>query len=183
MWLCEINPTTKFDHTEVVRGPHPVLMHNPIPSQLICVQGVLLNPLPNLIKPHLMKFGSYLLLYSVINPRRACAARVTVVGSVCLCVCVCLSMLQLTPRLFVRPANDTIYFTGNDNQFDLAVFSPLQRSERCQHSTHTNSRPFFTLRKRACALFLPRGGSRSEFWLSYLRARFAHNVKLVYHQG
>ena len=26
---------------------------------------------------------------SVINPRRACAARVTVVGSVCVCVCVC----------------------------------------------------------------------------------------------
>ena len=76
---------------------------------------------------------------------------------------VCLSMLQLTPRLFVHPANDTIYFTGNDNQFNLAVFSeyaPLQRSERCQHSTHTNSWPFFTLRKRTCALFLPRGGSR-----------------------
>ena len=40
----------------------------------------------------------------------------SVVGSVCV------SMLQLTPRLFVRPANDTIYFTGNDNQFNLAVF-------------------------------------------------------------
>ena len=110
-------------------------------------------------------FVSHLLMYFVgtcfclplINPRRACAARVTVVGSVCV------SMLQLTPRLFVRPTNDTIYFTGSDNQFNLAVFSeyaPLQRSERCQHSTHTNSRPFFTLRKRACALFLPRGGSR-----------------------
>ena len=25
----------------------------------------------------------------VVNPRRACAARVTVLGSVCVCVCVC----------------------------------------------------------------------------------------------
>ena len=25
----------------------------------------------------------------IINPRRTCAARVTVVGSVCVCVCVC----------------------------------------------------------------------------------------------
>ena len=43
-------------------------------------------------------------------------------------------MLQLTPRLFVRPTNDTIHCTGNDNQFNLAVFSeyaPLQRSEHC----------------------------------------------------
>ena len=60
-------------------------------------------------------------------------------GSAHVCVCVCLSMLQLTPLLFVRPANDTIYFTGNDNQFNLAVFSeyaPLQRFERCQHSIY-----------------------------------------------
>ena len=26
---------------------------------------------------------------AIINPRRACAARVTVVGSLCVCVCVC----------------------------------------------------------------------------------------------
>ena len=32
----------------------------------------------------------------LINPRRACAARVTVLGlSVCVCVCVCLSTLTL----------------------------------------------------------------------------------------
>ena len=38
--------------------------------------------------------GRLLVVYSLIstlliNPRRACAARVTVVGSVCVCVCVC----------------------------------------------------------------------------------------------
>ena len=36
-------------------------------------------------------------LFWVINPRRACAARVTVVGSVCLSVC-----LLLTSRMFFR---------------------------------------------------------------------------------
>ena len=35
-----------------------------------------------------------------INPRRACAARVTVVGSVCVCVCL-LSHISLTEPLFV----------------------------------------------------------------------------------
>ena len=72
-------------------------------------------------------------------------------------------MLQLTPRLFVCPTNDAIYCTGKDNQFNLAILSeyaPLQRSERCQHSTHTNSRPFLHCGKRTCALFWPCGGSR-----------------------
>ena len=36
----------------------------------------------------------------VINPRRACAARVTVLGSVCLSVCL-LSHISCTERLFV----------------------------------------------------------------------------------
>ena len=61
-------------------------------------------------------------------------------------------------------------------------------------SIYSNSRPFLLCGKRACALFLPRGGSRLFLdgeedvlkfrelnlrWLSCLRARFAHNVKLV----
>ena len=36
----------------------------------------------------------------MINPQRACAARVTVVGSVCVCVCL-LSHISPTERLFV----------------------------------------------------------------------------------
>ena len=44
----------------------------------------------------------------VINPRRACAARVTVVGlSVCLCVCVCVSTLILALQATRRPISDT----------------------------------------------------------------------------
>ena len=55
----------------------------------------------------------------VINPRRACAARVTVVGSVCLCVCmsVCLSVKShLTYGASVRPENAVTYSAGNEGQ-------------------------------------------------------------------
>ena len=52
------------------------------------------------------------------NPRHACAARVTVVGSV--------SIFQ---NLTNRPTNNTTYLTGNEGQKICAVFSenaPLQ---------------------------------------------------------
>ena len=57
----------------------------------------------------------------VINPRRACAARVTVVGSVCMSVRI--------QNLTYHPTNDTTYLTGNEGQNNCAVFSenaPLQ---------------------------------------------------------
>ena len=50
----------------------------------------------------------------IIAPRRACAARVTVVVPVCLCVCSV--TLNLTCRMFVRLTNDTTYLTGNEGQ-------------------------------------------------------------------
>ena len=51
--------------------------------------------------------SSYSCLQTTLNPRRACAARVTVVGSVCVYVCVCLllyiSLLEcLLPPLYIR---------------------------------------------------------------------------------
>ena len=72
--------------------------------------------------------GVCLVCVSVINPRRACAARVTVVGSVCLCVCLSVT-LHLTSRVFVRLTKDTTYLTGNEGQKFRMVFSetaPLQ---------------------------------------------------------
>ena len=51
---------------------------------------------------------------SVVNPRRACAARVTVLGSVCVCVCVCLS--HLTYGASVRPENAVTYSAGNEGK-------------------------------------------------------------------
>ena len=57
---------------------------------------------------------------SVVNPRRACAARVTVLGlcvcvsvCVCVCVCVCVSVTQhLTFYAFIRATNDTNLLCG-----------------------------------------------------------------------
>ena len=62
------------------------------------------------------------------NPRRACAARVTVVGSVCVCVSV---KSHLTYGASVRPENAVTYSAGNEGQKICGVFSetaPLQRS-------------------------------------------------------
>ena len=72
---------------------------------------------------------------SVVNPRRACAARVTlVVVSVCLCVCLCvcpLSHNHLTSGAFVRCENAATHSAGNEGQKICGVFSetaPLPRS-------------------------------------------------------
>ena len=47
-----------------------------------------------------------------INPRRACAARVTVLG-LCVCVCVCVSVTQhLTFHVIIRATNDTNLLSG-----------------------------------------------------------------------
>ena len=65
----------------------------------------------------------------IINPRRACAAKVTVVG--CVCLCVCLSTPQLTSRWFVCPRNDATDSSDNENQFNCMDYSenaPLLRS-------------------------------------------------------
>ena len=67
---------------------------------------------------------------NVINPRRACAARVTVVGSVCVCVCVSVKS-HLTYGASVRPENAVTYSADNEGQKICGVFSetaPLQRS-------------------------------------------------------
>ena len=52
-----------------------------------------------------------------INLRRACAARVRVVGSVCL------PTQHLTYRMFIRPTNDMTYLTANEDQNICGVFS------------------------------------------------------------
>ena len=52
---------------------------------------------------------------TIVNPRRACAARVTVVGFVCLCVCVSVKS-HLTHRASVCPENAVTYSAGNEGQ-------------------------------------------------------------------
>ena len=66
------------------------------------------------------------LYFGIINPRRACAARVTVVVvsvSVCVCVCVCVSVKShLTFGASVRPENAVTYSVGNKGQKNLWRF-------------------------------------------------------------
>ena len=50
-------------------------------------------------------------LRTVINPWRACAARVMVVGSVCVCVCVSVKS-HLSSGASVRPENTVTYSAG-----------------------------------------------------------------------
>ena len=59
-------------------------------------------------------------MYVLVNPRRACAARVTVVGSVCVCVSV---KSNLTSGASVRPENIVAYSAGNGGQKICGVFS------------------------------------------------------------
>ena len=62
----------------------------------------------------------------VINPQCACAARVTVVGSVCVCVCVsvCLSVKShLTPGASVCPETSVTYSAGNGGHKICRIFS------------------------------------------------------------
>ena len=50
-----------------------------------------------------------------INPRSACAARVTVLGSVCLCVCVSVKS-HLTSRMSIRAINQHAYLVAYERQ-------------------------------------------------------------------
>ena len=70
-----------------------------------------------------------------VNPRRACAARVTV------CLSVCLSAQHLTSRASFRPENHITYSTGNEGPNVCGVFSKtasLRRSSNpsvvCHHT-------------------------------------------------
>ena len=64
--------------------------------------------------------------YFLINPRRACAARVTVVA-----VCVCVSVKShLTSGASVRPENAVTYSTGNEGQKICGVFSKTHAFRR-----------------------------------------------------
>ena len=55
--------------------------------------------------------------FLLINPRRACAARVTVLGlCVCVCVCVCLSAPFRPLRVKVSPENDTNASSRQDKE-------------------------------------------------------------------
>ena len=60
-------------------------------------------------------------VFVIINPRRACAARVTVVV-VCVCVCACLSAPFRPLRVNVSPENDTNASSRQDKESKTGDF-------------------------------------------------------------
>ena len=91
---------------------------------------------------------------TLINPQRACAARVTVVG-----LSVCLSVSQhLTSGASVRLENAVTYSTGNEGQKICGVFSEtalLQRSSTPSVVRLMRSRPFLSLLKMRMRMSSP----------------------------
>ena len=81
----------------------------------------------------------------LVNPRCACAAMVTVVGSVCLCVCVSVKS-HLTYRASVRPENPVTYSAGNEGQKicgdfpETTVFKSYaaKHERKSQYSNYSN---------------------------------------------
>ena len=81
---------------------------------------------------------------TVINPRRACAARVTVVGSVCLSVCL-LSHISPTERLFVlktlsctQPATKVKKFVGICLKLLCSRVLPRNMSEKDHYANFSD---------------------------------------------
>ena len=76
-------------------------------------------------------------LFLLVNPRRTCAARVTVVVvSLCVCVCVCLSVCvsvksHLTLEASLRPENAVTYSVGNEGQKICWVVPELRHFLHC----------------------------------------------------
>ena len=65
---------------------------------------------------------------SVINPRRTCLARVTVVA-LCVCLSVCLLPLILSPRIVLAPTRHTKRFSMTRERFKKGNFVKTFRSK------------------------------------------------------
>lgn len=88
----------------------------------------------------------------IINPRHACAARVTVVGSV-VCVCACVRVLYSTSHLSNVSTNGMTYLTDNESQTVFSENASLQSSSSSGIvQLLTTSLPFF-IPTRMCIIF------------------------------
>ena len=93
-----------------------------------------------------MQYFQHKLRILVINPRRACAARVTVVV-VCVCVCVCLlSHISLLERLFVLKTLSRTQRETKVKKFVGFSLKPLRYRDPALPPLygHAYSRPFFS---------------------------------------
>ena len=62
------------------------------------------------------------MVIGVINPRRACAAMITVLGCVRVCVGVSVCLSVKSHLTFVHPENTVAYLAGNGGQNICGVF-------------------------------------------------------------
>ena len=72
----------------------------------------------------------YMCTHDIINPPRECAARVTVVGFVCVS-----AKPHLTSGASVGPEIDVTYSTGNEGQNTCGLFSETASLQRSSHSS------------------------------------------------
>ena len=86
-------------------------------------------------------------VYTLINPRRACAARVTVVGlSVCVCVCL-LSNISPMERLFVLKTLSRIQRATKVKNFVGFSLKPLRCRDPALPALYAYARSAIFLRK------------------------------------
>ena len=107
--LAQAKPTAHTTYTSSVSARYAIKMY--------CVYG---NSSPRCGALQWEHGGAPLLgiegpCSTVINPRRACAARVTVLGSVCVSVCLSVKS-HLSYGASVRPENAVTYSAGNEGQ-------------------------------------------------------------------
>ena len=82
-----------------------------------------------------------LCLPSIVNPRRACAARVIVLG-LSVCLYVCLLPLHLPSRTAIRHENDITYQADREDQFNRTVFSENAALRRSSGVALASTWPF-----------------------------------------
>ena len=122
----------------------------------------------------------------IINPRRACAARVTVVGSVCVCVCL-LSHISPMERLFVLKTLSRTQRATKVKKFVGFSLKPL----RCRDPAlpplygHAYSRPFFSCtRMRIYRVYTRmihrRGFSTLVLFILLLSSLYQHHYAILY---
>ena len=120
----------------ITRITHAVCLYSSV-AQVESTVVLRLN-IHNSINPHLFT--------PLVNPRRACAARVTVLD---LCVCVCVTQ-HLTLNVIIRTTNDSNFPSGG---WRLKILSDflwkcfVAKLERFLLVRLRASRPFFTSRK------------------------------------
>ena len=119
--------------------------------------------------------------YSFVNPRHACAARLTAVVSMCLSVCVSVNQC-LTSRASFRPENDITYSTGTKVTQNIVWIS--LKLLRCRYIAscivwQSCSRPFWKLRMHIISISIVCAFSRTPAHVAPKVLHFSAFILLV----